>query len=72
MEKPLHYWRIHAKVTRRLWSDIPLEVRNAIANDSAHITSQFNWFNNKVNEDTERLFQDGEYYYNQKPHHGLV
>ena len=62
--KTLHFWRIHGRVARRIWTDLPLYVRNIIAADSEHVTPEFQWFNQKTNEDAERLFQDESYYDN--------
>jgi hypothetical protein len=59
-----HYWRIHARVAKRLWSDIPLRTREIIANDVEHTTDEFQWFTTKVALDTQRLFEDSAYYDN--------
>jgi hypothetical protein len=64
MPKSQHFWRIHAKVTKRLWADIPLRTREIIANDVAHETSEFQWFTTKVNADATRLYEDSDYYDN--------
>lgn len=64
-QKCQHWRNIHRKVCRRLWSEIDQWLRDIIANDTAHTTSQYRWFETKVNADTERLFQDPEYYFNQ-------
>lgn len=61
---PEHYWRIHARVTRRVWADTPRHVRDVIAADSDHTTEEFRWFDKKVGEDTKRLFEDPNYYDN--------
>jgi hypothetical protein len=61
-QKPSHFWRIHARVTRRVWSDLPMYVRDIIAADTAHETSEFQWFDKKVTEDATRLFEDSSYY----------
>jgi hypothetical protein len=62
--KPLHYWRIHARVARRLWTDISQRTRDAIAYDVEHTGEQFKWFASKVDADTQRLFEDASYYDN--------
>ena len=59
-----HYWRIHGRVTRRLWSDLPERIRHIIASDVAHETPEFQWFEKKVNEDALVLFNDPDYYDN--------
>lgn len=65
MPKSKHYWQIHAKVTKRAWLDLPVKAREAIANDTDQDSELFKWFQNKVNTDSERLYLDPEYYYNQ-------
>lgn len=62
--KPEHYWRIHARVARRVWTDANDRVRTVIASDAAHETEEFKWYQKKVADDTARLFEDGEYYDN--------
>jgi hypothetical protein len=59
-----HYWRIHARVTRRVWSDLPQHVRDVIAADDAHLSPQFKWFEAKVHADTLRLYEDPAYFDN--------
>jgi hypothetical protein len=61
---PFHFWRIHAKVIRRIWGDLPDSIRDTIVDDSLHTTEEFKWFNNKVMEDAMRLFVDPSYYDN--------
>lgn len=62
--KCMHYWRIHARVTRRILTDLPERLRYEIANDSSHESESFKWFDKKVAEDTSRLFLDPTYYDN--------
>lgn len=57
-----HYWRIHARVARRILTDLPEIVRHGIAHDASHTSEDYKWFEKKVNEDAERLFQDETYY----------
>ena len=59
-----HYWRIHSRVTRRLWTDLPIEVRETIASDVNHETEEFKWFAAKVEQDATFLFEDVNYYDN--------
>ena len=61
---PEHYWRIHARVARRMMLDTSVHVRHIVANDAAHETEQYKWFEKKVNEDAMRLFSDPSYYDN--------
>jgi len=62
--KSLHYWRIHARVTKRVWTDLDVDTREILANDVLHLTSVYQWFEAKVNADTERLYSDPDYYDN--------
>ena len=61
---PAHYWRIHNRVARRILLDTPERVRHIIAHDASHETSEYKWFEKKVNEDATRLFLDSSYYDN--------
>jgi hypothetical protein len=61
---PEHYWRIHARVARRVLSDLPEPIRHVIANDALHESEDFKWFEKKVTEDAVRLFEDPSYYDN--------
>jgi hypothetical protein len=63
-EMPEHYWRVHARVTKRVWADTPLRIQAIIACDENHETPEFQWFEAKVNGDAMRLFTDAEYYDN--------
>lgn len=63
---PAHYWRIHNRVARRIMLDTPERIRHIIANDAAHETPEYQWFEKKVNEDAKRLFEDPSYYDNQE------
>ena len=77
MEKSQHYWKIHAKMAKRLWSDLSVRQREIIASDVLHLTEDFKWFETKVAIDAERLFSDPSYYDNSEfsfryPKHELV
>jgi hypothetical protein len=61
---PLHFWRIHNRVARRILLDTPEPVRHIIAHDAAHETEQYKWFEKKAWEDAMRLFTDPSYYDN--------
>lgn len=61
----MHYWRIHAKVTKRLWTDINHRLRDAIAFDVDHSGEEFKWFQAKVDADTQRLYEDPSYFDNE-------
>ena len=45
--------------------DTPEIVRHIIANDAAHETPEYKWFEKKLNADAKRLFEDESYYDNQ-------
>jgi len=63
---PEHYWRIHNRVARRILLDTPEPVRHVIAHDADHVTPEYKWFEEKVNADAKRLFEDPSYYDNQE------
>lgn len=69
---PEHYWRIHARIARRMLLDMPARVKFIVANDSEHTSEEYKWFERKVNDDARRLFEDGEYYDNQEWTFGFV
>jgi len=64
MIQSLHYRRIHAKVAKRLWTDLSVRQREDIANDVEHTGETFRWFDKKVAEDAQRLYEDPSYYDN--------
>ena len=61
---PEHYWRIHKRVATRLLTETPPMVRTIIAADVEHETPEFKWFEKRVTEDAQRLFNDEGYYDN--------
>ncbi len=63
--QPEHYWRIHARIARRILTDLPPHIRHVIASDVSHTTEHFKWFHKKVNDDAQRLFEDPAHYDNQ-------
>lgn len=60
--KTEHFWRIHARVTKRLLSDLPLKIQDVIASDS--LADESKWFEAKVLTDATRLYEDESYYDN--------
>ena len=64
MQLSKHFWRIHARVAKRLWSDLPIATREVIAADVEHTTQTFQWFDTKVKADATRLYEDENYYDN--------
>ena len=64
--KTNHYQRIHASVAHRLWSDLPVKTREVIANDNLHLSQELNWFTTKVNNDTQRIYEDEHNHVNSK------
>jgi hypothetical protein len=60
----LHYRRIHARVWRAAWSNLQGKVRNVISQDSLHVSQEYAWFENKVEQDANRIFEDSNYYDN--------
>lgn len=61
--KTEHFWRIHARVARRLLGDLPLKIQDVIASDP--LADESKWFDTKVMTDSERLYLDASYYDNQ-------
>ncbi len=59
--KTEHFWRIHARVARRLLGDLSARVQDAIAIPDS---SEGEWFNTKVLADATRLYEDPAYYDN--------
>ena len=64
--KTEHFWRIHAKVARRLWLDLSDRERLIIASDADHVSDTFEWFDKKVMADATRLYEDPTYFDNQE------
>ena len=64
MFKTQHYLRIHRRVCRRAWLELPSNMKHIIANDVNHTSDEYKWFENKVNADTQRLYEDPNYYDN--------
>jgi hypothetical protein len=63
--KPQHFWRIHKRVCRRVFFDLPDSVKDVIAADSTHESAEYKWFDKKVADDTQRLYEDPQYYDNE-------
>jgi hypothetical protein len=63
-QKTNHYWAIHRRVTRREWQNLDRRSRDIIAGDTAHTSREFKEFERYVNGETERLYNDEGYYYN--------
>jgi hypothetical protein len=62
--KTEHFWRIHQKVMRRVWADLPDDTRDIIANDVDQDSEAFKWFESKVLADATRLYEDPDYFAN--------
>lgn len=59
--KTEHFWRIHARVARRLLGDLSPRMQDAIATAG---TDESDWFSEKVMADATRLYEDPAYYDN--------
>jgi hypothetical protein len=59
-----HYWRIHRRVTQKAWRNMERRERETIAADVNHETYEFKRFEAYVNSETERLYNDESYPYN--------
>jgi len=60
-KKSQHYWAIHKRVATREWQNLPNRIRDIIASDSEHKSNDFKGYENYVNSETERLFNDVDY-----------
>lgn len=65
-KKSAHYWRIHARVCKRVFTDLSQDVRDIITHDVEHTSETYKWFEDKVHQDTMRLYEDGTYYDNDR------
>lgn len=63
--KSKHYWAIHRKVTDREWRNLDNRSRDLIAGDTEHTSHSFKEFESRVNSETERLYNDPNYYMNE-------
>ena len=61
-----HYWEIHKKVFNREWGYLDRRTRNRIAADVGHETHEYKSFTAWVKTEAERLFNDPDYYYNDR------
>jgi hypothetical protein len=64
MPKSLHYWKIHRKVTQRALRNLDRRTREVIAADVNHETHEYKAFENHINSETERLYNDPAFPYN--------
>jgi hypothetical protein len=62
--KPEHYWRIHRRIMQRVWGELSDIQRYIIAGDADHTTEEYQWFESRVRNEAERLFNDPEFYMN--------
>jgi hypothetical protein len=62
--KAMHYWVIHRKITNRVWRNLDNRSREIIAADVEHKSREFKDFEKYVNSETDRLFNDENYYLN--------
>lgn len=65
-EKTEHFWHIHKKVLLRVWGDLTDDIRNIIVSDDLHISEAYQWFDAKVMADATRLYEDPDYYANDR------
>jgi hypothetical protein len=62
--KTLHYWAVHKKVINRVLKYCDRRVRDIIAADVEQETRETKEFNAFVNSETERLYNDPAFFYN--------
>ena len=69
-EKPVikkgtpHWWAIHAKVAHYVWGGLDDKTRDIIVNDIGNNSYALKNFQRYVDSETERLFLDDQYYFN--------
>jgi hypothetical protein len=59
-----HYWKIHKKFSKKLWDSLSLSSREIIANDVEGESEMFKYFGAAVTAETNRVFLDEEFYFN--------
>jgi hypothetical protein len=64
INKCYHWLKINRIVVRRAWLNLSIETRDAIAADALHLTENFKWFTAHCEAETNRLFEDAEFHYN--------
>ena len=47
-----------------MWGNLSQEARDIIAADTHHLSETFKWFHTQVENETNRLFEDGDFSYN--------
>lgn len=60
----MHFWKIHARVCKRIWAELDSSVKAVVAADADHETFEFRSFNRGVDMEAERLFQNPNYFMN--------
>ena len=64
--KTEHFGRIHKRVMLRVRGELSDETRDLITTDELHTTEAYKWFESKVLADATRLYEDPDYYANDK------
>lgn len=62
--KSQHYWAIHKKVVSRELRNLNAKFRTTLALDVDHSTREFREFEAFVTAETQRLYEDPEYWFN--------
>lgn len=62
--KSQHWLKIHRIVLRRMWGNLTNESRDIVASDTLGLSETTKWFNAQVENETNRLYEDGDFSYN--------
>lgn len=63
--KSSHWQKINRIVVRKVWSNLAIEIRDIIAADALCLTETSKWFTAHCNVETNRLYEDANFSYNQ-------
>lgn len=62
--KSLHWLKINRIVQRRMWGNLSDESRDIVASDVFGLSETTKWFNAQVENETNRLYEDSDFSYN--------
>mgnify|MGYP001566742335 CR=1 FL=1 len=65
-QKTMHWLAIHKKVWTAVFSDMPIYLRTYIAADQDHVTRSHKEFSDFVLSETNRCYEDPDWYFNDK------
>jgi len=64
--KNSHWWKLNRKVVMSVWRELDVQWRDIIASDTEGMHEITVWFKAHTEVETNRLFEDPEFYYNLK------